>query len=296
MTRGDFMAKRSIFHAFWTALVNLKTEIDNDRVLAVSAGVTFYGILAVVPAITALISVFGLISSPQDVPGQLGQLAGFLPPEATTLLTEQAERIAAKANGTLSITAIVALLIALWSANGGTKALMEALGIAYGVRETRSFVRLNLVALKFTLGGLALTVVLAVLVAIVPLLLGWLSPGGVVETVFLWARWPFIFGIMMAVLAVMYRWAPDRPDARWAWISPGAVAASCGIILISAGLSWYVSGFGNYDETYGSLAAVVILMLWMWLSTVMVLIGAEINAELDRRSGTAVEQKATLAS
>jgi membrane protein len=260
----------------------LRDEVQRDRVLAVAAGVTFYALLAVVPAITALISIFGLILAPEEVPGLMAPLAGLMPEEARVLVTGQAERIAAKADDTLSLTALVALAVALWSANGGTKALIEALGIAYDVREMRGFVRLTLVALGFTLGGFALVVLIGAAVAALPFLVDQLGPGA--EALVLILRWPVILAVMIVVLAVVYCWGPNRPDAEWRWITPGAVIASVGLVAISGGMGWYVANFGRYDETYGSLAAVVVLMLWVWLSTVMVLLGAEINAELDRRT------------
>lgn len=261
---------------------DLKDEILRDRVLAVAAGVTFYALLAIVPAITALISIFGLILTPSEVPDLLAPLYGLMPGEAAVLVTDQATRIAAKADDALSLTALVALAVALWSANGGTKALIEALGIAYDVRETRSFLRLTLVALGFTLGAIVLVIVLGVAVAALPFLLGRL--GGMAEALVLILRWPVILGLLLLVLAAVYRFAPNRRHAEWRWITPGAVLAALGLLAISGGLSWYVANFGSYDETYGSLAAVVVLMLWIWLSTVMVLVGAELNAELDRRA------------
>ncbi|HLQ18883.1 MAG TPA: YihY/virulence factor BrkB family protein [Tabrizicola sp.] len=270
------------FADLWDFLRDLKDEILRDRVLAVAGGVAFYALLALVPAITALISVFGLVFAPEEVPGILAPVTSLMPDEAEVLITDQATRIAGNANDTLSLTALIALVIALWSANGGTKALIEALNIAYDVKETRGFVKLNLVALAFTLGGIGLVIVLGVLVAALPFLVSQL--GSVGETLILVLRWPVILALLLAVLAAIYHWAPDRPNARWTWITPGAVVAAVGLIAASAGLGWYVSNFGRYDETYGSLAAVVVLMLWIWLSTVMVLVGAEANAELDRRT------------
>lgn len=271
------------FADLWDFLRDVKDEIDRDRVLAVSGGVTFYALLAFVPALTALISVFGLVLSPAEVPALLGPATSVLPDEAQVLITEQAARIAGKADSTLSLTALVALGIALWSANGGTKALIEALGIAYGVPEGRTFLRLNLTALGFTLAAIALVVVLGVLVAALPFLVERMGAFG--EDLVLALRWPAILVLLLGVLAAVYAWAPHRPDAELVWITPGAVAAALGLVAASAGLGWYVTNFGSYDETYGSLAAVVVLMLWIWISTAMVLVGAEINAELNRRSG-----------
>ncbi len=268
---------------------DLKEEITKDRVVAVAAGVTFYVILALVPAITAMISIFGLVLTPEDVPQTLGSVTSLVPDEAAKLLTDQATRIAAKADGSLSLTALVALLIALWSANGGTKALIEALNIAYDVKDARGFVRLNLVALGFTLAGIVTVVVLGAAVAALPFLADAL--GDPMGDVILALRWPLMFVLLVAGLAAVYYWGPNRPDAAWTWITPGAVFAALGLILTSAGLGWYVRNFGSYDETYGSLAAVVILMLWVWLSTVMVLLGAEINAEMDRRARARVPSR-----
>ena len=279
------MRRVPTFSALWQTIRSIKQQIDKDRVLAVSAGVTFYVVLAMIPALTALISLFGLVSAPQDVPGQLASLTSIMPREAATLLTEQATRIAAKPSGALSLTALIAVIIAIWSANGGTKALIEALGIAYGVTETRGFVRLNLVSLGFTFGGLVFAIVLGGLVAALPLVLQWLLRGEIAEILILWGRWPIVIGVLLAVLALLYRWAPDWPVIQRAWITPGAVVAAVGLIVTSSALGWYVGNFGSYDETYGSLAAVVVLMLWVWLSTIVVLIGAEINAELDLRNG-----------
>lgn len=267
----------------WDLLRTLKAQIEKDRVVAVAAGVAFYAILAVVPAITALISIFGLIAAPEDVPGMLASITAILPAEAAVLLTEQATRIAGAAGGTLSLAALVALGIALWSANGGTKALIQALGVAYDVKEHRGFIWLNLVALGFTLGAMVLVIILGSVVTALPALVGgW---GGFASGLVLALRWPVVLALMLGALAVLYRWGPNRPDVPWVWITPGAVVASLGVVAGSVGLGWYVGNFGSYDETYGSLAAVVILMLWIWLSTVMVLVGAEVNAELDRRSG-----------
>lgn len=266
----------------WDFLRDVKDEIVRDRVLAVAGGVTFYALLAVVPAITALISVFGLVFDPADVPNLLEPVTSVMPDEAESIITDQATRISGKANDTLSLTVLISLAIALWSANGGTRALIEALGIAYDVKETRGFLQQVLVSLAFTLAAIVLVIVLGVLAAALPFLAANLGPVG--EDLVLLLRWPVMLAILLAVLAAVYYWGPNRVNAAWTWITPGAVVAAVGLVLASAGLGWYVSNFGSYDETYGSLAAVVILMLWIWLSTIMVLLGAEINAELERRT------------
>jgi membrane protein len=278
----------------WDVAVDVKDRIGEDRVFAVAAGVAFYGLLAVFPAITAMISLFGLVASPAEVPGQLAQITSALPDEAAVLLTEQATEIAAKAGGALTLGAVIALAVALWSAMSGTKALIEAVGIAYDADETRGFVQLNLLALTFTLGGMALIPALALTIGVLPVILGGLA-ASTMETVVLVLRWPLVFAVMLVVLGVLYQRGPDRKRAAFRWITPGAVAASVGLLVTSSGFSFYASNFSSYDETYGSLAAVVVLMLWIWLSTVVVLIGALINAELERRRGAGLGASLSLA-
>ena len=259
-------------------------EISNDRVLSVGGGLSFFALLAIFPAITALVSVFGIFADPAQVSGYLAGLTSMLPGDAANILVDQAKSIAAEDSKSLSFTAIFALIVALWSANGGTKSMVEALNVAYGVKESRGFVKLNLFSLSLTLGGIVFVLALFVTVAILPNLLAMVWLGKFAETLLLWGRWPAIFAVVMVILAALYRWGPNRADAQWRWITPGALLASTGLLGFSALFAWYATNFGSYNQTYGSLGAVVALMTWMWLSAVIVLVGAELNSELDRQS------------
>ncbi len=265
-------------------------EIGKDRVLSVAGGLTFFGLLALFPAITALVSIFGLFAAPQEVAVYLAGFTSILPPEAATILVDQATAISASSSANLSLAAVVALALALWSANGGTKALIEALNVAYGVEEGRSFVRLNVLSLGSTIMGIVLALFLIAGIAVLPKLLQFIWLGSVAETLLLLGRWPAIFALMIGVLALAYRFAPNRKDAVWHWISPGAVFAAGGLVIFSLVFSWYVENFSSYNETYGSLGAVVALMTWMWLSASLVLIGAELNSELDRQTVSAAKK------
>lgn len=277
-------AWREVVRHFGSLMAELWKEIGEDRVISVAAGVTFYAVLAMVPAISVLVSLFGLVTDPSDSQGIFDTASAFLPEDAATLLTEQAVRIASKANDHLSLAAMIALVLALWTANSGTRALIEALVIARDEHDGRGFLRLNLLSLGFTLGALVVLIFLSVMVATLPVVLGWLGLAGETEMLLLIGRWPFVVTLLMFALAVFYRWAPPREVGPPRWLSPGVVLATILLIACSSGFGWYVGSFGSYDETYGSLAAVAVTMMWLWLSTVSVLIGAEVDAILEKRA------------
>lgn len=259
-------------------------EISTDRVLSIGGGLSFFALLAIFPAITALVSIFGIFADPAQVSGYLAGLTSMLPSDAANILVDQAKLIAAADRESLSFTAIIALILALWSANGGTKSMVEALNVAYGVKEGRGFVKLNLFSLALTFSGIGFVLALFVTVAILPNFLAMVWLGNFSETLLLWGRWPAIFAVVMVILAALYRWGPNRSEAEWRWITPGALLASTGLLSFSALFAWYATNFGSHNQTYGSLGAVVALMTWMWLSAVIVLVGAELNSELDRQS------------
>ncbi|WP_410216868.1 YihY/virulence factor BrkB family protein [Paracoccus sp. (in: a-proteobacteria)] len=260
-------------------------QIGEDRVTSVSGGVTFFGLLSLFPAITAFVSLYGLWADPATIQAHLELMENLLPESSLEIIRGQVVSIASSSTSALSAAGIIALLVAFWSANGGMKALLSALNVAFFQRETRSFVRLNLVAMVFTLGGLALIASMLGVIAVVPAVLRILHIGWGGETLITVIRWPIMFGVLVVALAAVYRWGPAAPDVRWRWISPGAVFAAIALVITSMLFSWYAVNFGNYNETYGSLGAVVALMTWLWLNATIVLIGAEINSELDRHLG-----------
>ena len=265
---------------FWRVM----DEIGRDRVMIVAGGVTFYAILSLFPLIAAFVALYGLFADRSDVAGLIDGMRGAVPQELLELVEEQLDRLLSVESGTLTLTSLIALAIAFWSANGGIKGLMEAMNIAYDEREERSFVVLNLTAMSMTLGGMALVAVLIALSAVLPALVALFPGGGLRDTLLLWGRWPVMAGLLILALAVLYRFGPHRRSAKWRWITPGAAVAALGMIAVSAAFSFYTANFAAYGETYGSLGAVVAVMMWFWLTSIVVIVGAEINAELEHQT------------
>ncbi|MBX9934716.1 MAG: YihY/virulence factor BrkB family protein [Methylobacterium sp.] len=258
-------------------------EFGNDRVLLVAAGVTFYAILALFPAIGALVSIYGLVADPATINEQLASLQSVMPGGALDIISEQVKRIAAKGEGTLGFTAAFGILVSIWSANGGMKAIFDALNIVYDEKEKRNFFWLNLRSLTFTAGALLFVVLALVGIVVVPAALAFLYLGSM-EWVISLARWPILLLVVLGSLALLYRYGPSREAAKWRWVTWGSSVAGILWIVVSALFSWYVSSFGNYNETYGSLGAVIGFMTWIWISTTIVLLGAELNAEMEHQT------------
>jgi len=269
--------------AFWGhVLVRTYEEINDDRLLALAAGVVFYGLLALFPAITALVSSYGLFADVATISGHLSAAASLMPAAAYSIVAEQVLRIISRPTGDLGFTFVLGLALALWSANAGAKAIIDALNIVYGVKEQRSFIRLNLVSLAFTVGALAATLVAFAAIVVVPVMLSYLPLYGYDATLLPLLRWPALFVGVMLGLAVLYRFGPDRRPARWQLVSPGVVFATAAWLGGSALLSWYLGSFADYDATYGSLGAGIGLMMWLWMTAIVVLVGAELNSEIDK--------------
>ncbi|MFN3936680.1 MAG: YihY/virulence factor BrkB family protein [Gemmobacter sp.] len=259
-------------------------EVQEDRVLAVAAGVTFYCVLAFFPLITAFVAIYGLLADPATVAQHLDGLRAVIPYEALTLIREQLERLVAVDNRSLTLATAASLAIAFWSANGAAKALIEAMNVAYDEREKRGFVHLNLLAMSLTLGAISMVTALLTLAAVVPAILPHLPGGGLRDNLLLFLRWPLMFAVLIVALAVLYRVGPSRRAARWRWITPGAVLAAIGLVIVSMGFAWYTSTFAGYGETYGSLGTIVAVMMWIWLSSIIVIVGAELNAETEHQT------------
>lgn len=264
-------------------LISTYQQINEDRLLATAAGVVFYGLLAIFPAITALVSSYGLFADPSTIAGNLQRLALMLPDGSFAIVQDQIGRVLAKETTTLEFTFVLGLLMAIWSANAGMKAIFDALNVVYDESEKRSFVRLNLTSLTFTVAALAAILVMIGGVIAVPLVLERLGLGTRAESMIGLGRWPALLVLLLTALAVLYRFGPSRLNARWQWLSIGALTASALWLIGSSLLSWYLSSFGNYTATYGSLGAAIGLMTWMWMSAIIVLCGAELNSEIERR-------------
>ena len=261
------------------------SQIGEDHVALIAAGVAFYGLLAIFPGLAALMAVAGLLFDPQTVVEQLGQLGAVLPEEAASIIIGQATDVAGAAETGLQLTAIVSVLLAFWSASAGVSSLMEGINIAYDEEDQRGFVKRTLVRLGLTLLVIGAFILIVGIAVVLPIALGFLTdvapPLQVVVGVL---RWVVIFGIVVALLAALYRWAPNREDAQWRWTAPGALIATALWLVGSIALSVYVRNFASYQETFGTLAGVVILLMWLWLSAYIILFGAELDSEMEAQT------------
>ncbi len=262
----------------------VKNQLSTDNIDIVSAGVAFYFFLAVFPAIAALVSIYGLVTDPGQVEQQMNQLTAVLPEQAHQMLSERLHSVASQSGQTLGWGVAFSILLSLWSANKGTKSLFEGINIAYDERDERGFLKQNGLTLLFTLGGMVLAIVSLALVVAFPALMGNLGLPETVQTIIDWARWPLLAVILVFTLALIYKYAPDRDNPKFKWVSWGSVIAAVLWVVGSLLFSWYVNNFGSYNETYGSVAAVIILMLWFNLTSFIILLGAEINSELEHQT------------
>jgi membrane protein len=266
-------------------LVRTYEGVSEHRLVSIAAGVTFYLLLAIFPAIAALVSIYGLFADPSTISRNVEALSNVLPGGAVEVVGDQINRIAGQGHGSLSFAFALGLVISLWSANSGVKAMFDALNVAYGEEERRGFIKLNVVSLTFTILGIvfllgALGAVVAIPIALQSLQLqsvtGWLVSA---------LRWPALFVAVALALAFLYRFGPDRRDAHWRWITWGSASATLLWLAASALFSWYAANFGSYNKTYGSLGAVIGFMTWIWLSTIIVLLGAELDSDMERTAG-----------
>lgn len=261
-----------------------KDEIKDDNVGLMAAGVAFYAMLALFPTMIAAITLWGLVSEPSQIQQTVEGFAGALPSSAADLITEQIQRIASNSSSSLGWALAASLVGALWSASSGTKGLMNAVNSAYDEGETRGFLKVRGTALVLTVGGIFFALIAVGLIAVVPGVLGELGLGSFGETLINWGRWPLLAVVVIFGLGVIYRYAPDRDYPKWRWISVGSVVATLIWLAASAGFAFYVDSFGSYGETYGSLAGVIVLMLWFFLTAFAVLVGAELNAETEHQT------------
>lgn len=258
-------------------------QITKDQLVLVSAGVAFFGFLALFPGFAALIAAYGLLFDPAHVEQQMDQLQGLLPVEAHSLVAEQLTRLAAAAPDSLSLGALIALTVAMWSATKGSRGVILAVNLAYEEEETRSIVRLYLVSLLLTAGSIVFFVLTIALAAGVPAMLDHMGLDRVANVWVDYGRWPLLVVVMLFAMAVVYAVAPNRKVPRWRWITPGSVLATAALLAASGAFSLYVSNFGSYNEIYGSIGAVAVFLLWLYIASFVVLVGAELNAELERR-------------
>jgi membrane protein len=264
--------------------MRLWRRLGSDNLSLVAAGVAFYAMLAIFPALAAFISLYGLIADTHSVERMAAELAAVMPVEAAKLLTDALRTLIGKANSQLNLALAISILVALWSARTGMASLVTGLNIAYEEEEKRGFVEQQLVAIGLTIGAIVFAAIAGAALAGVPAAIAFLPLSERTETVLAVARWPVLAVFVMVAVAILYRIAPSRRDPKWRWVSWGAVLATLSWLGGSALFSLYVSRFSSYDATYGSLGAVVVLLLWFWLSALVVLFGAVINAEAEHQT------------
>ncbi len=265
---------------FW----RVYASFGDNRLLAVAAGVVFYSLLAIFPAVAAFVSLYGLIADASTIDAHLSLASGIFPAGAVDILHEQIAKVAAKGEARLSFGFITGLVVALWSANAGMKAIIDALNVVFDEKEKRSFVKLNLVSLLFTMVAIFSLMLALAAIVVAPIVFSAVGLSSLPGRAIAILRWPLLLVVAAAALAAIYRYGPSRTEARWQWLSVGSVAAALGWLITSVLFSWYIAHFGAYNATYGSLGAAVGMMMWMWISAIVILLGGELNAEIEHQT------------
>lgn len=258
-------------------------EAKADQVPLLAAGVAYYAFLAIFPALVAIVSIYGLFADPATITSQLESLTEALPGQARQVITDQVTALAARRTA-LGIGLIISILIALWSASGGISNMLTAITTAYDEEEKRGFIKKRLLSLALTVGAILFMLIMLGIVAVLPPLLNSIFGSGALKWVFQILGWLVLMVIVMVVLGILYRIAPDRDAPKIKWVSVGAVVATVIWLLASIGFSIYSSTFGNYAKTYGVFAGIVVLLFWLWLTAYAILLGAEINAETEQQT------------
>ena len=259
-------------------------SLTQDHVMLIAGGVTFYILLALFPALVAFMSIYGIFFDPATAVDQAQSLRGLMPPAAVDMIAEQLARLTSKQSDALTLGLIVSLTVAFWSANGGVKAMIEGLNFAYSEREKRSFLHLNLVAFAFTLGAMALMLVLFVVLAALPAVLALLRLSPMEVAVLRLLRWPLLVVVLGFALTVLYRHGPSRRSPQWRWVTWGSAFATLSWLIMSIAFTIYLDSIANFDATYGALAAPIGFLLWIWLSIIVIILGGEINGDLEHQT------------
>jgi membrane protein len=265
---------------FWRTL----REAQEDRLLAVAAGVVFYALLALFPAVTAFVSLYGLFADVGTIRQHIEAIQSVLPDGAVGIVESQVAALQAKGDAGLSIGFAIGLGLALWSANAGMKAVIDALNLVYEEEEKRGFFKLTLISLAFTGGAIAALLIGITAIVVVPLTLERIGLGFGATALIEWLRWPVLLLCLLGGFALLYRYGPSRANAQWRWLTVGSIAAALTWLAGSALFSYYLKHYANYDATYGSLGTAIGLMMWLWMSAIVTLVGAELNAEIEHQT------------
>lgn len=276
---GD-IPPRGLRDVFWRVI----SEISGDRVTLIAAGVTYYMLLSLFPALGALVSLYGFVADPTMIAEHIGFLADVFPTGSLDIILGQLKALTDQKTSTLSMGFVTGLLVALWSANNSMTAIFDAMNIAYGEIEKRSFLRLMLLSFAFTIGAIFVAIALIVAIGVLPAILSYLWLDQWVETLSRVARWPFLLAIMGAGVELIYRYGPSREPAKLRWLSWGAVFSTLMWLAASLGFSYYIDNFASYNATYGTLGVLIGFMVWIWITVIILIVGAELNAELEHQT------------
>ncbi|HEY0269722.1 MAG TPA: YihY/virulence factor BrkB family protein [Sphingomonas sp.] len=259
-------------------------ETNDDNISLLAAGVAFYNFLAFVPLLASFVLVYGIIGNPADVARQMSVLMRILPEDAGRIVTAQVTSLTATPVARTTLGLILAILLALYGAMRGATSIIGALNITYGEHEKRSIVHTTLLSLAFTVGAVVAATIASIAIGAMGLIGSVIQlpkAAGPLITTMLWAGTALVASV---VIAVVYRYGPDRSNARWTWLTPGAVFASVGALLASFLFGFYVSHFAGYNATYGALGAVVSFLMWLYVTAFVLLLGAELNAEIEHQT------------
>lgn len=259
-------------------------SVNEDRVMLVAGGATFYLLLALFPALTAFVSAYGLFADVSTVTQHVATLGALVPSEGLQIIADRLESLATQDSGALGFGILFGLLVAFWSANNGVKSLFEALNIAYGENEKRSFLKLNLIAFGFTLGAMFAAAILIAAIGVVPVVLAILRLGSWSELLIGALRWPVLFLIIGSGITLLYHYGPSREPAKWRWLTWGSTVATLIWVFASWGFSFYLQSFADYEATYGSLGAIIGFLMWTWISVIILILGAKLNAEMEHQT------------
>lgn len=265
-------------------MVRVKKEIKDDRISLVSAAMAYYALFSLVPALTSVVLIYAWVSDPSDITQHISKISQFIPSELQEILKTQLSTLASTASSSLGIGAIFSLLLSLWAASKMSKAVIQAMNIIYDEEDGRGFFKLNGLALSLTLLGAVLSIIAIGVIIGIPAVTSLFNFPQAIETAVSIGSWVILLALFSFFLSIIYRFGPNRNKAKWKWVSWGAVIAAVLWAVTSLLFSWYAKEFGNFNKTYGSLGAVIVLMTWFYLSSFVILLGGEINAELEHQT------------
>jgi membrane protein len=272
------------WRGWWDVLWRVKDQLDADNVSIVAGGLALFALLAVFPSLAAAVAIYGIVASPDAIAAQMQSFAGLLPPATVEILQNQLNQLVSQRNQTLSIGVVIGIALAMWSARKGMVALITAVNVAYNEHDRRSFVMRMVMSLTFTICGVLGFVVLVLIGVAVPIVLAFIPLGRAMEWVLLGVRWALLWAITVFALSLLYRFAPHRTRPRWEWVNAGSIIAATLWLLGSAMFAIYVRNFNSFGEAYGAIGGVVVMLMWFYVSAYVIILGAEINSELERQT------------